>query len=80
MMTDRQQVIFMDSSRQIALSKQPSRVWTLFPDTTHEVPMHVKHRENAFLESRLHDWDYRDGVLYYYSRVADGEVYLLLEF
>jgi hypothetical protein len=68
---------------------EPSRIWTLFreedetkPPTLPIVPVH---RVNAFSEDYVHDWNWRrpgrgPAMLDYFSRIADGPVWILLEF
>lgn len=51
--------------------ERPSRVWTLI------VP---RHNVNAFVEDEMHDWNIRNEVFRYASRVSEGSVWLLLEF
>jgi len=62
----------------------PKYVWTLFRETDKNVkpilPIKPIHHQNAFLEDKMHDWDIRKGNFYYYSRVCEGEVWLLLEY
>ncbi|WP_417744815.1 hypothetical protein [Rosistilla oblonga] len=38
------------------------------------------HFQNAFLESEIHDWSWNNGVFKYFSRVSDGDIWLLFEF
>lgn len=63
--------------------KTPDIVWTLFLETNEnkppQLPIIPKHNHNAFLEDKMHDWNVRNGEFHYYSRISEGEVYLLLE-
>lgn len=54
----------------IELEKPPKTLWTVLIKDPPEsfVP---KHHENAFIEDRMHDWDWSKGKLRYYSRVRD---------
>jgi len=40
------------------------------------IPVHLK---NAFLEDRVHDWDIVQGYFRYYSRISEGDIWILLE-
>lgn len=68
----------------VRCEREPKRVWTLQHHTTvagrPELPFAPVHLTNAFLEDKIHDWNWRAGVLTYRSRVADGPVWLLLEY
>lgn len=62
---------------------KPSKVWTLLVENP-ILPIIPKHFENAFLESSLHDWSIlsntaKELFFHYYSRVTEGDVWLLLE-
>lgn len=68
----------------LSVADEPKRIWTLFqhveksePPTLPFVP---QHNLNAFLEDKTHDWNWKNGVLRYYSRVAGSPVWLLLEY
>lgn len=69
--------------------KKPDRIWTLYrhcdENVKPELPFAPVHRFNAFIEDYVHDWNERkmpDGSLElaYSSRVADGPVWILLEY
>jgi hypothetical protein len=65
--------------------EEPTRVWTLYasmglPEEKPELPIVPRHHHNAFLEDHFHDWRHEKGRLVYYSRIADGGVWVLLEF
>jgi hypothetical protein len=68
----------------VPLDRKPKRVWTLYQahgeDDLPELPMRPQHGFNAFLEDFVHDWNWRNGMFRYYSRVSQGEQWLLLEF
>jgi hypothetical protein len=57
----------------------PKRVWTLIGPETPSLPITPRHFYNAFLEDKTHDWTISNGRLFYYSRLTDGGVWLLLE-
>ena len=64
--------------------KVPKYVWTLLiiadENNKPELPIKPIHHRNAFLEDRVHDWDIRKGQFFYYSRVTEGEVWVLLHY
>lgn len=68
----------------IDLAEEPRRVWTLYhhrdPETAPSLPIVPIHFTNAFLEDIVHDWVWRDGKFWYYTRAIDGRVWLLLEY
>lgn len=68
----------------IEVAQQPDRIWTLFKHTKEEevpqLPFTPVHHHNAFSEDRTHDWNWMNGTLRYYSRVADRPVWILLEY
>jgi hypothetical protein len=62
--------------------EEPDTVWTLYLETSKEappsLPMVPRHLHNAFLEDKVHDWNWANGQLRYRSRVMDRPVWLLL--
>lgn len=67
----------------VEMKDEPTRVWTLFtgdPDKPPALPIKPVHNQNAFLEDRVHDWNWGNGRFRYGSRVAKGKVWLLLEY
>ncbi len=42
--------------------------------------MEVSHNFDVFLEDRVHDWQYRNGHLRYYSRINKGGCWIRCEF
>ena len=68
----------------VAVEEKPSRVWTLYeetdPDREPELPIRPVHLRGAFLEDYVHDWNWKDGQMRYYTRVMPGRVWLLLEY
>jgi hypothetical protein len=79
-----QEIHWVPESRKISLEKMPHRVWTVMvnynPDNKPELPMVPQHLHNAFLEDKTHDWAWKNGVLRYFSRVADHSVWILCEY
>lgn len=72
------------NAKPLALAAEPKRVWTLFhyedPERPPSLPFEPIHRHNAFLEDKIHDWNWSNGMFRYGSRVADSPVWLLLEY
>jgi len=68
----------------LKMREAPTRVWTLFrhtdPAKVPETPFSPVHLDNAFLEDRVHDWNWQQGWFRYYTRVVDHGCWLLLEF
>ena len=68
----------------VRVQREPTRIWTLFTHTVEHPPPRLPFvpvmRHNAWLEDIVHDWNWQRGVLRYYSRVANGPVWLLLEY
>ena len=79
----------VQKARPVSCERKPDRVWTLHayeegkPPT---LPFGPRHHENAFLEDYVHDWNWYPARgdlparLDYGSRVADGPVWILLEY
>lgn len=63
---------------------KPKHLWTLFREQDEskkpELPFKPVHHHNAFIEDRIHDYEFRNGELQYFSHVADKPVWILLEF
>jgi hypothetical protein len=82
----RQEVHWVDETRKLSLAEKPYRVWTLYlpehsdKDITPTLPIRPLHNQNAFLEDQLHDWNWANGKLRYYSRVALDKVWILVEY
>lgn len=55
----------------VPLERQPVHVATLLDEDAFNVGFYLVHRKTVFLEDRFHDWDWSDGTLRYYTRVAD---------
>lgn len=74
------------ATRTITVHRKPDRVWTLLGHSDRNRPPHPRlvpvHGQTAFIEERVHDWAWKEGVLRYYSRVVDRRdgVWLLLEY
>ena len=56
---------------QIPLERQPIRVATLMDEKAFNEDHYLIHLKTVFLEDRMHDWEWRDGLFRYYTRVAD---------
>ncbi len=57
-------------------------LWIWLETELPTLPVVLQHRQNAFLEDRLHDWDQSPGstiLRYYSSAFRDREVYGILE-
>ncbi|MEX3984166.1 hypothetical protein AB4Y45_35005 [Paraburkholderia sp. EG287A] len=54
----------------VALAECPVRVATLIDEQAFLAGGELAHNSNVFLEDRHHDWQWRDGLFYYYSRVT----------
>ncbi len=55
----------------IKLPREPLRVATLLNEALFlETGGGLAHWKTVFLEDRVHDWNWREGVFRYYSRVA----------
>jgi hypothetical protein len=65
------------TGRSTPLSREPLRLQTVLPEAggidqtkTPNVP-NPKHNVSVFYEGRIHDWDWKDGVLTYYTRILN---------
>lgn len=60
-----------------------ARVWTLLGETDQAnppaLPFVPMHGRNAFLEDWMHDWNIITGKFHYGSRIADHDVWVLVE-
>jgi hypothetical protein len=56
--------------RAVALAEMPRRVCTLIDDAEFERDRLMIHNETVFFEDRHHDWSWRAGKLFFYTRVA----------
>lgn len=63
----------------IAVEREPIRVATMIDETLFESSGHqIRHNQTVFLEDRMHDWNWQDGLFRYYTRVVDvGDVLLI---
>lgn len=69
------------SGNGVELDAAPTRVWTAIPtDVKPPLPKKMRHHDNGFLEDRIHDWNWSNGKLRFYSRVTDGDCWLVLEY
>ncbi len=68
----------------VPLAEKPAAVWTLFrqhdPSQPPTLPCSLTRADGAFSEDETHDWAWRGGKLRYFSRAANGPVWLLLEY
>jgi hypothetical protein len=87
----RQEVHWVPEDRKVELSgtERPFRVWTLYslgglPESKDrpppELPITPVHNQGAFLEDHIHDWRMIGTTLSYYSRVAESNVWILVEY
>lgn len=66
----------------IDVPTKPTRVWLLLlPDGSPEleIPLVPEQHKNALLEDYVHDWNWENGKLRYYTRFADHSAWILLE-
>jgi len=75
----RQELVWIDGSKSAQLSECPQRVWTL-QNQNPSLPIQPVHGRNAFLEDKVHDWDWKNSRIKYYSRLAECNVWILVEF
>lgn len=54
-------------------SREPIRVAFLLDEAAFVAKGLIAHHKTVFLEDKTHDWDWRDGVFYYYGRAIDPE-------
>lgn len=54
----------------VALAECPIRVATLIDEQGFLARGELVHNVNVFLEDRHHDWQWHNGLFYYYSRVT----------
>lgn len=68
----------------VLLASKPSRLYTIIGAQDEAVkpglPISPVHLSNVFCEDIVHDWNWRDGVLRYFSRVMDRGTWVLVEF
>lgn len=58
---------------QTAVAEEPFQVWTLLDETEFE-KVGLVHWRTAFIEDRMHDWNWRNGVLRFHGHSgAPGE-------
>jgi hypothetical protein len=62
------------------LPEQPVRVATLIDEQAFLEGGELVHNKTVFLEDRHHDWDWRAGQFWYYTRVAlEADVVVVYE-
>lgn len=70
----------------VQLGERPWRVWSLFivgheaEDSPPPLPMAPVHGRGAYIESYVHDWDWKDGTLYFAARVPERGLWVLIEY
>lgn len=55
----------------IPLQRKPVRVATIIDEDKFLENCEMRHWHTVFLEDKSHDWDWRDGSFYYYTRVSE---------
>lgn len=55
---------------QVPMVEKPEQVWTLL-DEGEFLKIGLKRHRSAFIESALHDWEWRDGVFRFYGHSSD---------
>lgn len=80
----KQSLHFIPPDKKVATLERPDRVWTLYQERDASAPPSLPFapvcRRNAWPEDVIHDWNWRAGILRYYSRVADHGVWILCEY
>jgi hypothetical protein len=88
----RQVVLWVPEARLVPLpdDEHPYRVWTLYgegrsdPNTPPALPITPIHRQGAFMEDYVHDWNVvrhdRRPHLHYASRAMDHSCWILVEY
>lgn len=57
----------------IALEREPIRVATMINETLFESSGHqIRHNQTVFIEDRMHDWNWIQGVFRYYTRTCES--------
>jgi hypothetical protein len=65
----------------VELAEKPVRVWTAIPPAVEpKLPQKMRHLENGFLEDQTHDWSWTAGKFRFYSRVTEGDCWIILEY
>jgi hypothetical protein len=63
--------------RGVQLPRKPIRVGYLMDEALfHQAGGLLEHDKTVFLDERLHDWDWQDGVFTYYSHALESDVML----
>jgi len=63
----------------IPVPKKPDHLWTLYGEPNDDLVL--MHGKNAFIEDYVHDWNWsKDNPEYirYYSRITDGDTWIVL--
>lgn len=75
-----------DGHLPVEITEKPDKVWTLFlpehetQDSPPQLPLIPRYPDGFFPESAMHDWDWRDGKFYFFTRVTDQPTWVLLEY
>lgn len=71
-----------DGRMRVPMARKPHRVWLVL-DKDDLVAYGPRHHRNAFLEDKLHDWDWRDGQFTYHAHTSERgetvELYVVYE-
>lgn len=62
----------------VRLAEKPIRVATLINEAAFEEDHYLIHHKTVFLEDRTHDWDWREGKFFYYTRIAEAADVLIV--
>jgi hypothetical protein len=67
--------VLVPESHRVRLPYEPTKLWTAIPPNREpvDVPEVLIHHQNAFVESAVHDWSWRNGELRYFSRCVDND-------
>ena len=69
----------VDCKKGTPLERRPVRVATiLHEDRLKNSGFILQHGRNVFLEDRIHDWQWDNGVFRFYTRIAEGGVDVLI--
>jgi hypothetical protein len=66
--------LLVPESHRVRLPYEPIKLWTAIPPNCEpDVPDVLIHHRNAFVESPIHDWSWKNGDLRYFSRCVDND-------
>lgn len=63
--------VIASSRIRIPMERQPIRVATLIDEAAFNVDHAIIHNRTVFLEDRIHDWNWQEGIFRYYTRTAE---------